>query len=158
PVEPIYPRWAPVSVMSLQRLVIEERGGGNRRAARGLFTVRPDHRPAGRYRAGPSCQEAGGPGDRLWMSMKNPVGCPGPGERRQGVMAGCPHPLSPSIRSVADMADDVLNIDLESQSFLRNPFPTLTRLREAGPVVQVKLPFLGKTRLLTTYEAVHDAL
>jgi cytochrome P450 len=56
------------------------------------------------------------------------------------------------------MADDVLNIDLESQSFLRNPFPTLTRLREAGPVVQVKLPFLGKTRLLTTYEAVHDAL
>jgi hypothetical protein len=43
------------------------------------------------------------------------------------------------------MAGDILDIGFVSQSFLRNPFPTLTRLREAGPVVWVKLPFLCKT-------------
>ena len=56
------------------------------------------------------------------------------------------------------MAGDILNIDLASQSFMRDPFPTLTRLREAGPVVRVKLPFLGKTWIATTYEAVNEVL
>jgi cytochrome P450 len=56
------------------------------------------------------------------------------------------------------MAGDILNIDLASQSFMRNPFPTLTRLRTAGPVVRVKLPFLGKSWLATTYEAVNEVL
>jgi cytochrome P450 len=56
------------------------------------------------------------------------------------------------------MAGDILNIDLASQSFMRNPFPTLTRLREAGPVVQVKLPFLGKTWIATTHEVVNEVL
>src|SRR4051812_30826224 len=56
------------------------------------------------------------------------------------------------------MAGDILNIDLASQSFMRNPFPTLTRLREAGPVVRVKLPFLGKTGIATTYSAVCEVL
>ena len=41
------------------------------------------------------------------------------------------------------MAGDTLDIDLASQSFMRDPFPTLTRLRAAGPVVRVKVPFLG---------------
>ena len=36
-----------------------------------------------------------------------------------------------------------LDIDLASQSFMRDPFPTLARLREAGRVVRVKVPFLG---------------
>src|SRR5262249_47970493 len=56
------------------------------------------------------------------------------------------------------MTDDVLNIDLVSQSFMRDPFPTLARLREAGPVVRVKLPFLGKTWFATTHEAVNQVL
>src|SRR4051812_45175552 len=56
------------------------------------------------------------------------------------------------------MADDLLNIDLASRSFMRDPFPTLTRLREAGPVVRVKLPFLGKTGIATTYSAVNEVL
>ena len=30
------------------------------------------------------------------------------------------------------MAGDTLDIDLASQSFMRDPFPTLTRLRAAG--------------------------
>jgi cytochrome P450 len=56
------------------------------------------------------------------------------------------------------MAADLVKIDLVSQSFMRNPFPTLTQLREAGPVVRVKLPFIGKTWLATTHEAVNDVL
>ena len=57
-----------------------------------------------------------------------------------------------------DVAGDILDIDLVSQSFMRDPFPTLARLREAGPVVRVKLPFLGKTWLATTHEAVNKVL
>jgi cytochrome P450 PksS len=56
------------------------------------------------------------------------------------------------------MAGDTLDIDFASQSFMRDPFPTLTRLRAAGPVVPVKIPFLGKTWIATTYEAVSDVL
>jgi cytochrome P450 len=56
------------------------------------------------------------------------------------------------------MAGNTLDIDLVSQSFMRNPFPTLCRLREAGPVVRVKVPFLGKTWLATTHEAVDEVL
>jgi hypothetical protein len=50
------------------------------------------------------------------------------------------------------MAGEVLTVELTSQAFLRNPFPPLTRLREAGPVVRVKLPFLGKTWMATTHD------
>jgi cytochrome P450 len=56
------------------------------------------------------------------------------------------------------MTGDLLDIDLISQSFMRDPFPTLARLREAGPVVRVKLPFLGKTWLATTHEVVNHVL
>jgi cytochrome P450 len=56
------------------------------------------------------------------------------------------------------MAGDLLKVDLTSQAFLRDPFPTLTRLRQAGPIVRVKLPFLGKTWLATTHEAVNEVL
>src|SRR5262245_27781537 len=54
------------------------------------------------------------------------------------------------------MAGDTL--DLVSQAFMRDPFPTLARLREAGPVVRVKVPFLGKTWIATTHEAVSEVL
>jgi cytochrome P450 len=56
------------------------------------------------------------------------------------------------------MAGDILNIDLVSQAFMRNPFPTLARLREAGPVVRVRLPLIGKTWLVTTHDAVNEVL
>jgi cytochrome P450 len=56
------------------------------------------------------------------------------------------------------MAGDILNIDLVSQAFMRNPFATLARLRQAGPVVRVKLPLIGKTWLATTHEAVNEML
>jgi cytochrome P450 len=56
------------------------------------------------------------------------------------------------------MAGDIPNIDLTTQSFMRNPFPTLARLREAGPVVRLKLPFLGRTWMTTTHEAANEVL
>jgi cytochrome P450 len=56
------------------------------------------------------------------------------------------------------MASDTLDIDLASQAFMRDPFPTLAWLRDAGPVVRVKLPFLGKTWIATTHEAVSEVL
>jgi cytochrome P450 len=56
------------------------------------------------------------------------------------------------------MAGDILNMDLVSQAFMRNPLPTLARLRQAGPVVRVKLPLIGKTWLATTHEVVNEVL
>jgi cytochrome P450 len=56
------------------------------------------------------------------------------------------------------MGADVLKIDLASQSFMRNPFPALARMRDAGPVVQMRLPILGTTWVATTYDAVSEVL
>jgi cytochrome P450 PksS len=56
------------------------------------------------------------------------------------------------------MAGDILNIDLVSQASMHNPLPTLARLRQAGPVVRVKLPLLGNTWLATTHDAVNEVL
>jgi len=53
---------------------------------------------------------------------------------------------------------DVLKIDLASQSFMRDPFPALARMRQAGPVVRVRLPLLGKTWVATTHDAVSEVL
>jgi cytochrome P450 len=56
------------------------------------------------------------------------------------------------------MGSDFLNIDLTSQAFMRNPFSTLARLRQAGAVARIKLPFIGKTWVATTHEAVNEVL
>lgn len=52
----------------------------------------------------------------------------------------------------------VVAFDLTSQSFKRNPFPTLARMREQGPVIRVRLPIFGTIWLATTYDAVNDLL
>ncbi len=52
----------------------------------------------------------------------------------------------------------VQNFDITSSQFKRDPHPTLQRLREAGPVVRVRLPIVGKLCLATTYEAVQEVL
>jgi cytochrome P450 len=56
------------------------------------------------------------------------------------------------------MGIDVLKIDLSSQAFMRDPFPALARMREAGPVVHMRLPILGKTWVATTHDAVSEVL
>jgi cytochrome P450 len=51
-----------------------------------------------------------------------------------------------------------LRFDLSSQAFKQNPFPTLAKMREAGPVIRVRLAFFGNVWMATTYEAVNDLL
>ncbi len=51
-----------------------------------------------------------------------------------------------------------LAIDLTSQSFKQNPFPTLALMREAGPVIRIRFPFFGKVWMATTFEAVGELL
>ena len=51
-----------------------------------------------------------------------------------------------------------LRIDLRSQAFKQDPFPTLARMREAGPVIRARLPPFGAVWMATTYDAVSDLL
>jgi cytochrome P450 len=48
--------------------------------------------------------------------------------------------------------------DFASQDFFRNPAAGLARLREAGPVVQVNFPLVGKVFTTTTQEMASRVL
>jgi cytochrome P450 len=52
----------------------------------------------------------------------------------------------------------VLRFDLTSQAFKQDPFPTLTRMRQAGPVIRARLSLFGTVWLATTHGAVSDLL
>jgi cytochrome P450 len=52
----------------------------------------------------------------------------------------------------------LLHLDLTSQAFKKNPFPTLARLRDAGPLVRMRLPIVGRVLLATTYDTASDLL
>ncbi|MBV8746351.1 MAG: cytochrome P450 [Xanthobacteraceae bacterium] len=52
----------------------------------------------------------------------------------------------------------MLDVDLTSEDFFRDPRSELRRLREAGPVVEVKLPLLGRLWMATTQEVVARVL
>src|SRR5262249_49956123 len=47
---------------------------------------------------------------------------------------------------------------LVSQKFNRNPWATYALMRELGPLVHARLPFIGETWLATTDEAVREVL
>jgi cytochrome P450 len=49
--------------------------------------------------------------------------------------------------------DAPLRIDFENVADKANPFPFFARLREAGPVIPVKFPLVGKVWVTTTYDA-----
>lgn len=53
---------------------------------------------------------------------------------------------------------DVQQVDLTTQAFKRNPFPTFAQLRETGPLVRTKLPLVGEVWLATTYNSVCQVL
>ncbi|HUZ14515.1 MAG TPA: cytochrome P450 [Caulobacteraceae bacterium] len=46
-----------------------------------------------------------------------------------------------------------LGFDIVSAAFKRNPSPTFAAMREAGPVIPVRLPFVGRVWVTTTHEA-----
>jgi cytochrome P450 len=63
-------------------------------------------------------------------------------------MKGSPVPVSKF-----DGSNTTADFDILSSAFHANPFPTLDRLRDKGAVVQLKLPIVGRTWLVTTHEA-----
>jgi cytochrome P450 len=60
--------------------------------------------------------------------------------------------------TIAAAEPPVIAIDLTSQAFKENPFPTLAQMRDAGPVIRVRFPLFGKVWMATTYEAVSELL
>ena len=52
----------------------------------------------------------------------------------------------------------VLRFDLGSQAFKQDPFPTLARMRQLGPLIRARLPLFGTVWLATTYDAANDLL
>ncbi len=52
----------------------------------------------------------------------------------------------------------VPRFDLCSQAFKQDPFPTLDRMRQLGPVIRARLPLFGTVWLATTYDAARDLL
>lgn len=51
-----------------------------------------------------------------------------------------------------------LGIDFTSQDFFRDPLAALERLRAAGPVVEVRLPMIGRVWMTTTQEMASRVL
>jgi cytochrome P450 len=60
--------------------------------------------------------------------------------------------------TIAAAEPPAIAIDLTSQAFKENPFPTLAQMRDAGPVIRVRFPLFGKVWMATTYEAVSELL
>ena len=51
-----------------------------------------------------------------------------------------------------------IKLNLSSRSFRDDPWTSFSRLREMGPVIQAKVPLLGKCWVATTYDAVNQCL
>ena len=51
-----------------------------------------------------------------------------------------------------------VQVDLSSQAFKQDPVAALAMLRDAGPLVRVRVPIFGKIWLATTYDAVNELL
>jgi cytochrome P450 PksS len=51
-----------------------------------------------------------------------------------------------------------LGIDFTSQDFFRDPLPTLEKLRAIGPVIEVRLPMIGRVWMTTTQEMASRVL
>jgi cytochrome P450 len=56
-------------------------------------------------------------------------------------------------RSMTYSLNRPLRFDLDSAAVKADPFPLFAAMREAGPVIPVKLPFVGRAWVTTTYEA-----
>ncbi len=54
-------------------------------------------------------------------------------------------------RNLAYRLNAPLRFDLEGAAFKCDPLPTFAAMREAGPVIPVRLPFVGKGWVTTTY-------
>lgn len=50
------------------------------------------------------------------------------------------------------------HFDIRSQAYKRNPYPTLARLIDEGPVLKMKFPLIGGAWVVTGYDAVNELL
>lgn len=53
---------------------------------------------------------------------------------------------------------EAVRLDLSSQAFQNDPFPTLARMRDLGPLARLRIPLFGKVWVATRYDAVNDLL
>ncbi len=51
-----------------------------------------------------------------------------------------------------------LTFDIRSQDYKRNPYPTLARMVEQGPLIKARFPLIGNMWMTTTYEACNELL
>ena len=51
-----------------------------------------------------------------------------------------------------------LGIDFSSQDFFRDPLPAFERLRSAGPIVEGRVPMIGRVWMTTTQEMASRVL
>jgi cytochrome P450 len=49
--------------------------------------------------------------------------------------------------------DRPLTFDITGAAFKADPYPTFAAMRDAGPVIPIRLPFLGRAWVTTTYES-----
>jgi cytochrome P450 len=66
--------------------------------------------------------------------------------------------MDASNSATAQRDPEAIRLDLSSQAFKQNPFPTLARMRELGPLVRLRIPLFGKVWVATRYDAVNDLL
>lgn len=52
----------------------------------------------------------------------------------------------------------IVTVDISSQDYLRNPAASLARLREMGPLVEIRFPIIGRVWITTTQEVAGRVL
>ncbi len=58
-----------------------------------------------------------------------------------------------TVSNIAYSLDNPLEFDIQGAAFKRHPLATFTAMREAGPVLPMKLPFVGRAWVTTTHAA-----
>ncbi len=67
-------------------------------------------------------------------------------------------PVDVSARRAEASLEHPLKIDLVGRAFKQDPYPTFAKMRAAGPVIPVKLPFIGSIWMTTTHAAALAAV
>src|SRR5579859_6243616 len=67
-------------------------------------------------------------------------------------MEGVPMTHAPTLAPALRLSKP-LDFDIVSAPFKRDPLPTFTAMRQAGPVVPIRLPFVGRVWVTTTHAA-----
>src|SRR5262245_52412153 len=108
--------------------------------------------PIGKFRSVPTARRhwpTSAPEPRA-AGMQESQTCPSIDAARHGAAAAACHLWR--IAMCGQGAAMTSRSDLVGQEFFRNPAATVERLRACGPVVEIRLPIVGKVWATTTYE------